>query len=333
MLQQRLRGRVQRFFEPQLPAVACEISRQAVSLVRLDSKHSNLIDRFAVIPLPQGLIVPSLTKPNIASVPEFAAVLKTAIAKAEVKSVKVSLAIPDASAKSAIHIMDTLPPSENDKQQLLKWKLKKAVPFNVEEAHLSYWERKTINGKHVLLTVCICREVLNQFEEVFQKMGIQVGYVTLSSFAAFEFLAHFDPEAVQKSVLLLRIGATDTSSLIMQEGRVSFFRHSERNSDEELATARTSPKPTPMQYQEIYDELYPCVIYYQDKLSSQSLTKIYVACHQEVPVTVLSTLSETFQTPVEFLDLMKWVHSPQHAELKSLRHQVLSSLGLALGRN
>ena len=333
MLQQRLKAKFQRFFEPQLPAVACEISRQAVSLVRLDSKRSNVIDRFAVIPLPQGLIVPSLTKPNIASVPDFVTAMKSAIAKTEAKSMKMSLAIPDASAKSAIHIMDTLPSSEGERQQLLKWKLKKAVPFNVEESHLSYWEKKASNGKHVLLTVCICREVLNQFENAFQKMGIQMGYVTLSSFAAFEFLAQFDPEAVQKSVLLLRMGATDTSSLIMQEGRVSFFRHSERNGHEVPAPAPTTPEPTKTAYQEIYDELYPCVIYYQDKLSSQPLSKIYVACHQEIPLTVLSTLSETLQSPVEPLDLMKYFHSPQHSELKSLRHHVLSPLGLALGRN
>jgi hypothetical protein len=333
MLQQRIKAKIQRFFEPRLPAVACEISRQAVSMVRLDSKQSNVIDRFAVIPLPPGLIVPSLTKPNIASVPDFVTAMKSAIAKAEAKSMKMSLAIPDASAKSAIYVMDTLPSSESERQQLLKWKLKKAVPFNVEESHLSYWEKKTSNGKHVLLTVCICREVLNQFEDAFQKMGIQMGYVTLSSFAAVEFLAHFDPEAIQKSVLLLRLGATDTSSLIMQEGRVSFFRHSERNGYEEPALAPTTPKPTQTPYQEIYDELYPCVIYYQDKLSSQPLAKIYVACHQEIPLTVLATLSEILKSPVEALDLMKYFHSPQHSELKSLRHHVLSPLGLALGRN
>jgi type IV pilus assembly protein PilM len=333
MMQQVLKAKIQRFFEPQLPAVACEISRQAVSLVRVDPKRSTVIDRFAVIPLPQGLIVPSLTKSNIASVPDFVTAMKSAIAKAEVKSMKMSLAIPDASAKSAIHIMDTLPSSENDRQQLLKWKLKKAVPFNVEEAHLSYWEKKASNGKHVVLTVCISREVLNQYEEVFQRMGIQLGYITLSSFAAFEFLARLDPEVVQKSVLLLRIGATDTSSLIMQEGRVSFFRHSEKNGDEETSFASTPPPPTHFQYQEIYDELYPCVIYYQDKLSSQPLAKIYVACQKEVPLAVFTSLSETFQSPVESLDLMKYFHSPQHAELRSVRHHVLSPLGLAVGRN
>lgn len=333
MLQQVLKTRIERFFEPQLPAVACEISRQAVSLVRLDSKQSNVVDRFAVIPLPPGLIVPSLTRPNIASVPDFVIAMKSAIAKAEAKSMKMSLAIPDASAKSAIHIMDTIPSNENERQQLLKWKLKKTVPFNVEEAHLSYWEKKASDGKHVLLTVCISREVLNQYEDAFQRMGIQMGYITLSSFAAFEFLARLDPEVVQKSVLLLRIGATDSSSLIMQEGRVSFFRHAERNEYEELTTTAKPPKPTKTQYQEIYDELYPCVIYYQDKLSSQPLTKIYVDCHQEVPLTVSSSLSESLQSPVEILDLMKYFHSPQHSELKSLRHHVLSPLGLALRRS
>jgi len=332
MFQQVLKTRIRRFFEPQLPAVACEISRQAVSLVHLDSKQPKVVDRFAVISLPEGLVIPSLTKPNIASVPDLVSAMKSAIAKSEVKSMKMSLAIPDASAKSAIHIMDTLPSSENERQQLLKWKLKKTVPFNVEEAHLSYWESKTSDGKHVLLTVCICREVMNQFEEAFQKMGIQMGYITLSSFAAFEFLARLDPEAVQKSVLLLRMGPTDTSSLIMQAGRVSFFRHSELNGHEESKTVAASPSPAKTQFQEIYDELYPCVIYYQDKLSVQPLHKIYVAWHQEAPPTVFSSLSESLQSPVEALDLMKFFHSPQHSELKRLRHHVLSPLGLAVGR-
>ena len=229
MIPRILKSRIEHFFEPQLPAVACEISREVVSLVRLDPLKPNVLERFAVVALKQGLVVPSLTKPNIASVPELMAAIKSAVAKADIKILKMSLAIPDASAKSSIHILDTVPPSENEKQQLLKWKLKKAVPFNVEESRLSYWERKTSDGKHAFLTVCICREVLNQFEEVFQKLGIHVGNISLSSFAAFDLLARIDPGAVQKSVLLLRMGSMGSSSLIMQEGRVSFFRHAERN--------------------------------------------------------------------------------------------------------
>ena len=333
MVPQILKSRIERFFEPQLPAVACEISREAVSLVRLDPLKPNVVERFAVVPLKQGLVVPSLTKPNIASIPELMAAIRSAVAKTEVKLIKTSLAIPDSSAKSAIHIMDTVPPSENEKQQLLKWKLKKAVPFNVEESRLSYWERKTSDGKHAFLTVCICREVLSQFEEVFQKLGIHVGYISLSSFAAFDLLARMDPGAVQKSVLLLRMGPTDTSSLIMQEGRVSFFRHAERNGQEEIPISPLSQSQSMKQFQEIYDELYPCVMYYQDKLSSQPINKIYVACHQEPPPATFSSLSERLQNPVEPLDLMKFFHSPQHADLKSLKSHILPPLGLAIGRH
>jgi Tfp pilus assembly PilM family ATPase len=130
MIQKSLTSRIQKFFKPSLPLVACEINRQSIALVRLDSRNPALVDRFAVTPLPEGLVSPSLIRPNIASVAVFVAELKVAFAKAEIKTARISLALPDASAKVTLHPLDTLPGNENEKQQLLRWKLKE-VPFNI----------------------------------------------------------------------------------------------------------------------------------------------------------------------------------------------------------
>jgi len=297
--------------------------------VRLDSRNPALVDRLAVTPLPEGLVSPSLIRPNIADLPDFVAALKSAFAKAEIKTARVSLALPDASAKVSLHPLDTLPGNENEKQQLLRWKLKKTVPFNIDEAHVASLDHKLPNGKHRVLTVCIHKEVLAQYEEAFQKLGIHAGYICLSSFATFELLSKLEPDLGQRSVLLLRVRPSGVSSLIAQEGRVVFFRQTdidEEASVAALATSRAAGLP------DLFDEIHPCVTYYQDKLSSQPLDKIYVACPQDPPAAVLSSLSERFRSPVLNLDPLRFFQSPNAAALRSFKNALMPSLGLAAGR-
>ena len=329
MFQKSLTSTIQKFFEPSLPLVACEINRRTIALVRLDSRNPALVDRLAVTPLPEGLVSPSLIRPNIADLPDFVAALKSAFAKAEIKTARVSLALPDASAKVSLHPLDTLPGNENEKQQLLRWKLKKTVPFNIDEAHVASLDYKLPNGKHLVLTVCIHKEVLAQYEEAFQKLGIHAGYICLSSFATFELLSKLEPDLGQRSVLLLRVRPSGVSSLIAQEGRVVFFRQTdidEEASVAALATSRAAGLP------DLFDEIHPCVTYYEDKLSSQPLDKIYVACPQDPPAAVLSSLSERFRSPVVNLDPLHFFQSSNTAALRSSKNALMPSLGLAAGR-
>ena len=320
---QTLASRIQKFFEPSLPLVACEINRRAIALVRLDSRNPAQVDRFSVTPLAEGLVVPSLIRPNITALPEFVAELKSAFAKAEIKTSRISLALPDASAKVSLHPLDTLPGKEHEKQQLLRWKLKKTVPFNIDDAHVTSLDHKLPNGKHLVLTVCIHKEVLAQYEEAFQKLGIHAGYVCLSSFATFELLSKLEPDLGQRSVLLLRVRSSGVSSLIVQEGRVVLFRQTDVGEEAPISPAVGVP--------DLFDEIHPCVTYYQDKLSSQPLDKIYVACPQDPPAAVLSSLSERFRSPVVNLDPLRFFQSP-NAALRNFKNMLMPSLGLAAGR-
>jgi len=326
MIQKSLTSRIQKFFQPSLPLVACEINRRTIAVVRLDSRNPALVDRFAVIPLPEGLVLPSLTRPNIAAVPDFVAALKAALAKAEIKTARVSLALPDASAKVSLHPLDTLPGNENEKEQLLRWKLKKTLPFNIDESHVASLDHKFPNGKHLVLTVCIHKEVLAQYEEVFQKLGIHAGYICLSSFAAFELLARLEPDLGQRSVLLLRVRPSGVSSIIAQEGRVVFFRQTDVGDEVTVAA------PAALGWPDLFDEIHPCVTYYQDKLSSKPLDKIYVACPQDPPTAVLSSLSERLRSPVVNLDPLSFFQSPNAGALRNSKSALMPSLGLAAGR-
>ena len=328
-----VRQKLQNFFQPKLPGVACEITRQFFSVVRLNAKNPPEIDRFAVESVPRGLVNPSLTRPIIASTSDLMNVLKSAFAKAEIKTNKISLAIPDACAKVTVHYFDSFPSNESEKIQLLKWKLKKTVPFNVDDSHLSYLEQKTDDGKHVIVTANIYKEVLAQLEGLFDSLGIQVGYITLACFAAFELLVRLDAEVPQKSVLFLRVRPSDVSSLIVQRGAVVFFRHVDYEAEEASTPAQDSVGTTKSNPPGIYDEIHPCLMYYQDKLGTPAIEKIYIAPFHTLDPGLISSISEKAKTPVLSLDPLRLFQWRPSGSLANVKNVLTPTLGLALGRS
>jgi type IV pilus assembly protein PilM len=332
MLISNLLQRFQKYFQPTLPPVACEITSRSVSVVRLNTKRPPEIDRFAVEPVPPGLIIPSLTRPMIASSSDLLNLLKSLFARADLKTNRISLAIPDSCAKVTIHQFESMPGNESEKQQLLKWKLKKTIPYNIEDSSLSFLEQRDPDGKHVIVAVNIHVAVLAQLEAVFESLGIQVGYITLASFAAFEILARQDPEVLQKSVLFLRAQPSEISSLIVRQGSVVFFRQTDYDTENgsEMQSVFTQVGDTGLE--QLYEEIHPCLMYYQDKLSNAAVEKVYIAPPHNLDPDWLSSLSQKSNTPVFSLDPLRLFQRKSSEPLDSLKNTLCPSLGLALGK-
>jgi type IV pilus assembly protein PilM len=324
--------RFQKYFQPTLPPVACEISSSSVSVVRLNTKRPPAIDRFAVEPVSPGFITPSLTRPMIASSSDLLNLLKSLFARADLKTNRISLAIPDSCAKVTIHQLESMTGNESEKQQLLKWKLKKTIPYNIEDSSLSFLEQRAPDGKHIIVAVNIHVAVLAQLEAVFESLGIQVGYITLASFAAFEILARQDPEVLQKSVLFLRAQPSEISSLIVRQGSVVFFRHTDYDTENgsEMPSVFTQAGDN-TGLEQLYEEIHPSLMYYQDKLSNAAVEKVYIAPPHNLDPDWLSSLSQRSNTPVFSLDPLR-LFQRMPGPLENLKNILCPSLGLALGR-
>jgi Tfp pilus assembly PilM family ATPase len=254
------------------------------------------------------------------------------LAKAEIKTNKISLAIPDSCAKVAIHHFDSLPGKEKDKIQLLKWKLKKTLPFNVDDSHLSYLEQRTGDGKHTVVTVSIHKEVLAQYEGLFAALGIHVGYVTLASFAAFELLARSDSAALQQSVLYMRVRPAHISSLIVQQGAVVFFRHVDYEVGDPSAVEHGPTEKVSFPVTDLYDEVHPCLMYYQDKLGASGVEKIYLSDIHDPDPLLLSSLSQRSGSPVLSVDPLSLLGRQTPGDLNNRKFALTPAMGLALGR-
>ncbi|MEW5977023.1 MAG: hypothetical protein AB1898_14570 [Acidobacteriota bacterium] len=322
--------KIERIFQPKLPPVACEVSPEHFCVVRIGNRRPPTLERFSAVPLPAGLFVPSLIRPCISSFDEFENLVRTTLAKADLKPARISLAIPDAVAKVAVQALDTLPGKEGDRAQLLRWKLKKSVPFNIDEGSLAWREQRTPQGKYLTVTAGIAREVLSQIERVFQNLGIHVGYVTLSSFASFELLVRSDAQALQGSVLYIRTSPSSISSLIFQNGNLVFFRTSELDGAPEGPSRPATPAAAYVD--RLYDEIHPCLMYYQDKIGAQGIERVYVSPHIDLERGSLAVLSEKASCPVHPVDISQAVHWPAGEARGAIRAALLSPLGLALGK-
>src|SRR3974377_1441958 len=125
----QFKDRISKFFQPGLPPVSCEISQEFVSVVRLNTKEPAIVEQCVVTPIPESLVTASLSQPNLRSMPDLSDILKSSLAKAEVRSNKISVAVPDSSVKVGLHTFDKLPGNENERQQLLTWRLKETNPL------------------------------------------------------------------------------------------------------------------------------------------------------------------------------------------------------------
>ena len=130
---------------------------------------------------------------------------------------------------------------------MLRWKLKKSVPFEVDETLLSYM-RQQPRGDGVDVVTAIARlRIIKEYEALLEPQGVRAGVVLSSTLAAISLLEDSRP------TLLARISGTSLTAAIVREGVLAGYRCTE------LPT--TASEITPHM---LLEEVYPLAAYYQD---------------------------------------------------------------------
>src|SRR6185503_12639315 len=113
------------------PDAAIEIAtdRVAVGVV-----GELVVQSYASEALPAGAVVPSLTASNVHNRAAVVSALRAALDRAGARPRRVALVIPDLAAKVSLVRFDTVPARREDLDQFVRWQVKKASPFPIEEA-------------------------------------------------------------------------------------------------------------------------------------------------------------------------------------------------------
>ena len=242
------------------PDAAIEIAADRVSVAVVARRgHGLAVQSCASIPLPAGTVVGSLTSTNILNPPAVADVLRTALDRAGVRPRRVALVIPDVAAKAALVRFDTVPSRREDLDQLVRWHVRKASPFPIEEASVTFTPGlRAADGSTEFLVVTARRAVIAEYESVCAEVKAYAGLVDLATLSVINFF--LGSSAVPAGDWLVVYLRPDYTTIVVMRGAdVIFFRNRPEGDEDAIA-----------------DLVHQTAMYYQDRLAGQGFIRAFL---------------------------------------------------------
>jgi Tfp pilus assembly PilM family ATPase len=166
-----------------------------------------------------------LTGPNISNVALVASAVNRALEQAGLRSARrAALVVPDSVVRVTLLALEQLPSRQADLEQLVRWQLKKATPFPIDEAQVSYFPAHAGEGGATLAAVVARRDVIAQYEAVANALGIHPGIVDIASFNVMNAIMRAGA-ATAGDWLLVCLAAEATSLAILRGQDLLFYRH------------------------------------------------------------------------------------------------------------
>ena len=166
------------------PAYVFEISHAGIAFSRESKKHRE----FGFQPLEPDVLSISPLKDNVVRPELFFDQVKQ-FAPANGSSRTAALILPDYSARVAILDFDNFPSDKEEQLSLVRFRMKKSIPFELESAKVSYQAQSSGSKKHEVVAVATALEIVARYEAAFRAAGFRVGLVTTSSLAAHKLIS------------------------------------------------------------------------------------------------------------------------------------------------
>lgn len=260
------------------PNVAIEIAPEQVSAARFSRTGS--LENFAVEMLPPGAVAPSAIETNITNVIAVKAAVGRVSEKLKMKDEGVALLVPDPVIRVFVQHFEDFPRSTEEAIPMLRWKLKKSVPFEVDETLLSYM-RQPSRGEGVDVVTAIARlRIIKEYEGLLDGESVRPGVVLSSTLSAISLVADVRP------TLLARLSGTSLTTAIVRQGVLAGYRCTE--------LPATAAEITP---QMLLEEVFPLAAYYQDTWQEGIQSVRVAGLHRRLPDFV-KPLQEEFKCDV-----------------------------------
>jgi type IV pilus assembly protein PilM len=166
------------------PPAAVELSPQGVLAGSLPAPGQSPV--YAFQPLQSGALVPSIGEVNMHAPEAVTAAIRSALAQVAPRTKAVTLLLPDSVVRVFMLDFDALPSKAVEAYSMLRFRLRKMIPFDVEHAGLSYQILTETKTECKVLAAVIPGPVLAEYEAAVRAAGYEPGAVLPSSLAALE---------------------------------------------------------------------------------------------------------------------------------------------------
>lgn len=228
--------------------VACEITSERVVAARVSAAHDYL-EAIASEALPTGTLAPSLSGNNVVDGGSLRASLRATLGRVSDHQRDVVLVLPDAAVRVFLLDFDELPSNESEIAGVVRFRLRKSLPFDIDKAKVSYQVQREAAGIRVLAAV-VLGAVVDEYESAVRDAGYNPGVVLPSSLAALGLVDGSRP------TLVLKLDPLTTSVTIVAGDQVRLFRMLEHPAGLDVE-------------RDLGGEIYPSLVFFQDNYAAQ----------------------------------------------------------------
>jgi hypothetical protein len=315
--------------EPPAAGLGIEFRNEQLVLARFaDKRGRKELDLCLKAPLPPDVIEFSMLEPNIKDPEGLSAFLKQILEQAGVRRRRIAVTLPDTLARVSVTELPEAPRSRTEVAELLRFRLKKSLPFGTNEARIAF---EPVPGKTPsYLNGVMHEDVVSQYEALLSGLGFHVGVVETSSLSLLNLWQTVADRDIPASSDYFFVNAEERYfSVILVRNRVPLLLRT--------LGQRTSSSPGSgnglYQLDDIVREIVPTLIFHREKLDGGFPARIYFRSLRPDLRDLPDVLEEQFGAPVEYFDLLRVVAMGEKLPVEeSLSTLVGAAAGAAHGK-
>lgn len=200
-------------------------------------------------PLEEDVLAVSPVKDNVQRLEALTAELRAAAPAAESrKRPGAAVLLPDGSVRVSVLDFDAFPSEAAQQLSLVRFRIRKSLPFDLEASRLSYHAQAAGAGRVDVVVAVAPLEIVARYEAAFRAAGFQPGLVTTSTLAALHLVRD------QTMTVLVKLSRRVVTLSLLAGGVLKLLRSIELGE----GTA-----------EEILGHLYPTFAYAEDQLGAR----------------------------------------------------------------
>lgn len=313
-------------FQPRYPFLAAELSMKNLIMVRMHKEKDQwYLDNYSIKEFSDNIIGRSIFHPDISSRETLSSTFQELSLRMGLKPSKISLVIPDNIVRVSLLSLPEIPRSRKQLMEVIKWKLRKAIPFKIEDAMLSYQvlENGAKYGEKIVLVSLMLHDTIKQYEEVFERNDFKVGLVDLATFNIYNL---YRKQMIESGDVGLINGSYNYFTfMILRDGKLIFFRCKNYQVERDLTEDDIGKL--------LSRELNTSLSYYTEKLGGTGIQMTYFRTVGHDTEKFRSIIEGVGLNSCEMIDPSKVIQFRNSSECDEMtRNQLVPAIGTIVGR-
>ena len=136
---------------------------------------------------------------------------------------RAALILPDYAARVSVLDFDSFPSSSDEQLSLIRFRLKKTLPFDIDSAAVSYHAQPAEKGAPIeVVAVIVALEIIARYEALFRAINFHPGEVTTSALSALQLC----PPATRADAVnvVAKLSAKTLTVMVLRGETLKLFR-------------------------------------------------------------------------------------------------------------